>query len=69
MLVVGRNLCSLDVHEDRYGRRAVAAVRARLPRELWLTPAPAPTPARAPAPVPVPVPRSEVSTPREPVAV
>ncbi len=40
MLVVGRNLCTLDVHEDRYGRRAVAAVRARLPRELWLTPAP-----------------------------
>ena len=26
MLVVGRNLCTLDVHEDRYGRRAVAAV-------------------------------------------
>jgi hypothetical protein len=30
MLVVGRNLCTVGVHEDRYGRRAVAAVRAHL---------------------------------------
>jgi hypothetical protein len=55
MLVVGRNLCTVDVHEDRYGRRAVAAVRARLPRELWLPVAPVPVAAPAAAPAPVPV--------------
>jgi hypothetical protein len=52
MLVVGRNLCAVDVHEDLYGRRAVAVVRARLPRELWLPAAQAPVDAD---PVPVPV--------------
>jgi hypothetical protein len=62
MLVVGRNLCEIDVHEHRYGRRAVAAVRARLPRHLWLAPAPVarpvvvePSPAVVPAPAPAPV--------------
>lgn len=55
MLVVGRNLCTVDVHEDRYGRRAVAAVRARLPRELWLPlPPVAGPPPVVPAPVAVP---------------
>jgi hypothetical protein len=34
--VVGRNLCSAFVHEEEYGRRAVAAVRARVPAHLWL---------------------------------
>ena len=50
MLVVGRNLCAVDVHEELYGRRAVETVRERLPRGLWL-------PAAASAetdPVPVP---------------
>jgi hypothetical protein len=61
MLVVGRNLCTVDVHEDRYGRRAVAAVRARLPLELWLTP----MAVEAPVPVAVEV----ASASREPVAV
>ena len=52
MLVVGRNLCTVDVHEDRYGRRAVAAVRARLPQELWLPQVPvAAPPVAQPAPV------------------
>jgi hypothetical protein len=34
--VVGRNLCGIDVHEDLYGRRAVEAVRARLPQHVWV---------------------------------
>jgi hypothetical protein len=51
MLVVGRNLCWFDVHEELYGRRAVAAVRGRLPQELW--PATATVTADA-DPVPVP---------------
>jgi hypothetical protein len=63
MLVVGRNLCTVDVHEDRYGRRAVAAVRAHLPRELWLPGA------AAPAPVPPPaVPAGVVAPRRAPAA-
>jgi hypothetical protein len=43
VLVVGRNLCGIDVHEDRYGRRAVEAVRARLPERAWV-----PAPRRSP---------------------
>ncbi len=43
VFVVGRNLCGIDVHEDVYGRRAVAAVRARLPQHVWV-PAPRPVP-------------------------
>ncbi len=39
VFVVGRNLCGVDVHEDLYGRRAVDAVRARLPEHVWV-PAP-----------------------------
>lgn len=39
VFVVGRNLCGIDVHEDLYGRRAVEAVRARLPQHVWV-PAP-----------------------------
>lgn len=39
VFVVGRNLCGIDVHEDLYGRRAVDAVRARLPEHVWV-PAP-----------------------------
>jgi hypothetical protein len=37
MFVVGRNLCGIDVHEEIYGRRAVEAVRARLPEGAWLS--------------------------------
>ena len=36
VFVVGRNLCGIDVHEDLYGRRAVEAVRARLPEHVWV---------------------------------
>jgi hypothetical protein len=36
VFVVGRNLCGIDVHEDLYGRRAVEAVRARLPEHVWM---------------------------------
>jgi hypothetical protein len=39
VFVVGRNLCGIDVHEDIYGRRAVEAVRSRLPEHVWV-PAP-----------------------------
>jgi predicted Zn-dependent peptidase len=39
IFVVGRNLCGIDVHEDIYGRRAVEAVRSRLPQHVWV-PAP-----------------------------
>jgi predicted Zn-dependent peptidase len=39
IFVVGRNLCGIDVHEDLYGRRAVEAVRSRLPQHVWV-PAP-----------------------------
>jgi hypothetical protein len=38
VFVVGRNLCGIDVHEDVYGRRAVDAVRARLPQHVWVQP-------------------------------
>jgi hypothetical protein len=34
--VVGRNLCLIEVHEQVYGRRAVEAVRARVPRGVWI---------------------------------
>jgi predicted Zn-dependent peptidase len=34
VFVVGRNLCGIDVHEDLYGRRAVEAVRSRLPEHV-----------------------------------
>jgi len=54
MLVVGRNLCTVDVHEERYGRRAVAAVRARLAPDLWLPGAPVPVPVVSPPRVPTP---------------
>jgi zinc protease len=37
--VVGRNLCLIEVHEEVYGRRAVEAVRARVPQGVWI-PAP-----------------------------
>jgi hypothetical protein len=36
--VVGRNMCGIVVHEEMYGRKAVEAVRARIPAHLWLTP-------------------------------
>jgi hypothetical protein len=36
VFVVGRNLCGIYVHEDLYGRRAVDAVRARIPARLWV---------------------------------
>ncbi|WNV74837.1 hypothetical protein [Geodermatophilus sp. DSM 44513] len=36
VLVVGRDLCSVLVDDDRYGRGAVAAVRARVPADRWL---------------------------------
>ncbi|MFW3169901.1 hypothetical protein [Geodermatophilus sp. CPCC 206100] len=36
LLVVGRNLCTVPVHEDVFGRRAVAAVRARVPADRWV---------------------------------
>ena len=39
VFVVGRNLCGFDVHEDVYGRRAVEAVRARIPADVWVHPA------------------------------
>ena len=54
MLVVGRNLCAVDVREELYGRRAVEAVRGRLRPDLWLpaaVPAAAPTVDRLPVPV------------------
>ena len=37
VFVVGRNLCVIEVHEDVYGRRAVEAVRARIPAHVWTT--------------------------------
>ncbi|WP_324274312.1 hypothetical protein [Blastococcus brunescens] len=45
--VVGRNMCGIVVHEELYGRRAVAAVRERIPAHLWLAPPPG---SRLPAP-------------------
>jgi hypothetical protein len=36
VFVVGRNLCSAVVDEQRFGRRAVAAVQARVPAARWL---------------------------------
>ena len=36
VFVVGRNLCGIHVHEDVYGRRAVEAVRSRLPEHVWV---------------------------------
>ena len=36
VFVVGRNLCSAVVDEERFGRRAVAAVQARVPAARWL---------------------------------
>jgi hypothetical protein len=36
VFVVGRNLCSAVVDEERFGRRAVAAVQARVPVARWL---------------------------------
>ncbi|SDO33788.1 hypothetical protein [Geodermatophilus sp. DSM 45219] len=36
VVVVGRNLCSAVVDEQRFGRRAVAAVQARVPAARWL---------------------------------
>ncbi|SNS00349.1 Predicted Zn-dependent peptidase [Geodermatophilus pulveris] len=41
VLVVGRDLCSTLVDDDRYGRGTVAAVRDRVPADRWL-PRPAP---------------------------
>ena len=47
--VVGRNMCGIVVHEEMYGRRAVEAVRARIPAQLFLaTPAASPTTPVAP---------------------
>jgi hypothetical protein len=46
--VVGRNLCGVLVHEDRFGRRAVEALRARVPAPRWLA-----APVAAPEGVPV----------------
>ena len=34
--VVGRNMCGIVVHEEMYGRRAVEAVRARIPAQQFL---------------------------------
>ncbi len=53
LLVVGRNLCAVDVQEDVYGRRALAMVRARLPRQLWLPTEPqlVATPREEPVPI------------------
>ncbi|NEK58030.1 insulinase family protein [Geodermatophilus sabuli] len=48
VFVVGRNLCAVLVDEDRFGRRAVAAVRARVPAPRWVT---APVAAQAGVPV------------------
>ncbi|MGK5172571.1 hypothetical protein [Geodermatophilus sp. CPCC 205761] len=36
VLVVGRNLCTVRVHEAVFGRRAVAVVRARVPADRWV---------------------------------
>lgn len=36
VVVVGRNLCSAVVDEQRFGRRAVAAVQERVPAARWL---------------------------------
>jgi hypothetical protein len=36
VFVVGRNLCSTLVDDDRYGRGTVAAVRERVPAARWL---------------------------------
>ena len=36
VFVVGRNLCSTLVDDDRYGRGTVAAVRDRVPATRWL---------------------------------
>jgi hypothetical protein len=49
VFVVGRNLCGIDVHEEIYGRRAVEAVRARIPGHLWLPNPAAVDPGSAPA--------------------
>ena len=46
--VVGRNMCGIVVHEEMYGRKAVAAVAERIPAHLWL--APPPESRRVPAP-------------------
>jgi hypothetical protein len=49
--VVGRNVCVIEVHEEVYGRRAVQAVRARVPAHLHVR---APRPADAGEREPVP---------------
>lgn len=36
VFVVGHGLCGLEVTEALYGRRAVEAVRARLPQHVWV---------------------------------
>ena len=36
VFVVGRGLCGLEITEKAYGRRAVEAVRARLPEHVWV---------------------------------
>jgi zinc protease len=46
--VVGRNMCGIVVHEELYGRKAVTALRERIPAHLWL--APPPESRRVPAP-------------------
>jgi hypothetical protein len=46
--VVGRNMCGIVVHEELYGRKAVTAVRERIPAHLWL--AAPPESRRVPAP-------------------
>ncbi|WP_369139679.1 hypothetical protein [Modestobacter versicolor] len=47
IVVVGRNLCSIVVHPDLYGRKAhervVELVRGHVPAERWLQRRPAPT--------------------------
>ncbi|TFV59857.1 hypothetical protein E4P41_11090 [Geodermatophilus sp. DF01-2] len=52
VLVVGRNLCTVLVDEDRYGRRIVAALRDRVPAARWLPRPAAPAEGR-PKAVPV----------------
>jgi hypothetical protein len=55
VVVVGRNLCTVVVHPQEYGRRnagrVVAALRAHVPAERWLQRPQAEPPGGVPAPV------------------
>lgn len=48
MLVVGLDLCQVEVHESLFGRRALAAVRSRLARALPSAPEASPSAVRRP---------------------